>query len=131
MRALIFTALLLVGVVAGCSDDTSATQSPGAHTISGYVHAGPTCPVMTDPPDPACADRPVDGAALHILDARGEIVASVATGVDGTFTALLDPGTYTLVPQPADGLLGTADPQTLTVSGNVTGLDVAYDTGIR
>ena len=101
--------------------------------VSGMVTAGPTCPVETDPPNPACAERPVAGAKLVILDQDGIEVARTTAGEDGTFTIQLAPGSYRLVPQRVDGLMGTAEPVDFIVKAGhpVTDLQVSYDTGIR
>jgi hypothetical protein len=113
-------------VLAGCSTAPPAATYP----VEGYVHAGPTCPVMRNPPDPNCADRPVSGAVMLVLGPADNEVASFETDSSGRFRLELPAGTYTLVPQPVAGLIGTAPPQPLTVPA--TGdLDVAYDTGIR
>lgn len=127
---------LLAVAASGCGiqpdgSGTVTTTGPG-YTVSGYAHAGPTCPVEQDPPDPACADRPVVGAVLKVHTATGVVVAEVATRRDGTFTLTLPPGSYTLVPQPVEGLMGTAAEQNLLVVNTpLTGIDVSYDTGIR
>lgn len=132
--------ILLALALAGCGQegsDTSAptstpTSTPQGVLVSGRVHAGPVCPVEQEPPDPACADRPVEDAVLVIEGAAGEEYGRVATGVDGSFVIILPPGVYTFVPQPVEGLLGTAPPFAVTVASMpVSGLDVAYDTGIR
>ena len=44
---------------------------PGATGVRGTVTSGPTCPVVTNPPNPSCADRPVAGAVLVFRDASG------------------------------------------------------------
>ena len=95
--------------------------------------AGPTCPVVTDPPDPDCADRPVAGAVLVILDADGDEAARVTSAPDGTFAAALEPGGYRIVPQPVEGLMGTASELDVTVEVGEPSveLSIAYDTGIR
>ena len=134
-RAISIWALLAVAA-SGCGTQpdgsgTVTTTGPG-YTVSGYAHAGPTCPVEQDPPDPACGDRPVAGAVLIVHTATGVVVAEVATRSDGTFTLTLPPGSYTLVPQPVEGLMGTAAEQDLlVVNTSRTGIDVSYDTGIR
>lgn len=117
-------------VFAACSSG-SPTPTTGTVPVAGYVHAGPVCPVVQDPPDPSCADRPVAGAAMRILDTDGNEVAVAATAADGTFSVLLSPGTYTLEPQPVAGLVGTAARQTFAIGTETVTLDVAYDTGIR
>jgi hypothetical protein len=88
--------------------------------------------VEKNPPDPACAPRPVDGAVLVVRNAAGTEVARVTTEADGTFFAELPGGFYVVMPQPAKGLLGTPGPQSVTVAdGAAVRLDLSYDTGIR
>jgi hypothetical protein len=128
--------LLLVVVIAGCGESDSGgsttTTSPAGYAVSGYAHSGPTCPVVITPPDPTCDDRPVSGALVIVRDAAGATVAEARTADNGTFTVTLSPGTYSVVPQPVEGLMGTAAELSLiVVDGPVTGLDLAYDTGIR
>lgn len=105
----------------------------GATGVRGKVTAGPTCPVVMEPPNPACADRPVAGAVLVFRDASGVEVARVTSAGDGTFSVELAPGAYDLVPQPFHGLMGT--PQAMkvgVVAGQpMTAVTVSYDTGIR
>lgn len=101
--------------------------------VTGQALAGPTCPVVQDPPDPACADRPVSGAVMVVLDASGNEVARATTDVQGNFTIALEPGSYTLVPQPSEGLLGTPGPIPFVVAADegLASLTASYDTGIR
>ena len=126
----VFAVLVLFVLVSAC-DGRSASPPIGTFAVEGFVHAGPTCPVMRQPPDPACADRGVAGAALHVLDAGGDIIVTVATDDDGRFTTSLAAGSFTLVPQPVDGLLGTGQPVAFTVGNGPIVLEVVYDTGIR
>lgn len=129
--------LVLVLGVAACAEaadpGTSAvTSTPRGFVVSGYVHAGPVCPVQQAPPDPDCADRPVEDAVIDVEAAGGVWVARIQTGEDGTFSVVLPPGTYTFVPQPVEGFMGTAPEQdVVVVDGNVDGVDIPYDTGIR
>ena len=105
---------------------------PDATGVRGTVSAGPTCPVEREPPDPACAPRPVAGAVLVVTDAAGMEVARVSSAEDGTFSIELGPGAYRLTAQPADGLMGTPEPTDFQVeAGPMTELQVSYDTGIR
>lgn len=106
---------------------------PAATGVRGIALAGPTCPVETVPADPACADRPVEGAVIVALDDAGVEVARATTGADGTFTLGLAPGSYRLVPQPVEGLMGTATEQQVGVAAGerMAELTLAYDTGIR
>jgi hypothetical protein len=105
---------------------------PGATGARGTVTAGPTCPVETVPPDPACAERPVAGAVLVFTGADGTEVARATSAADGTFTIELAPGAYQLTAQPVEGLMGTPAPMDVEVeAGQPTELHVSYDTGIR
>lgn len=105
---------------------------PATSTLSGLVTAGPTCPVVTEPPDPSCADRPVAGAVIVIEGPGGSEVARATTDAQGRFTADLAPGNYKLVPQDVEGLMGTATPQEVSLNvGEPTEVAVSYDTGIR
>lgn len=99
--------------------------------VGGVVLAGPTCPVVQDPPDPSCNDRPVADALLAVLDTDGNLVAEVRSGTDGRFSIPLTAGEYVLEPQPVSGLLGTAERQQLSVLDASLDLVVVYDTGIR
>lgn len=120
--------LLLISLL-GCQ--TPAEAATG--TLRGEVVAGPVCPVATDPPDPDCEDRPVPGAELVIEVADGDGgQVRVLADENGLFEVPLAPGSYTLIPQPMEGLLGTAAPVTLEIAaGTTTELSVVYDTGIR
>lgn len=99
--------------------------------VAGRVVAGPTCPVER-PGDPACNARTVAGAVLVVTGAGGTEVARFTTDASGLFRIGLQPGDYTLEPQPVEGLMGTPGPMPFTVAnGSETYLDVSYDTGIR
>ena len=107
---------------------------PGSSVVVGLVTAGPVCPVERDPPDPACAPRPVEGAVLVVTDATGREVARTTSGADGRYEIRLQPGAFEMAPQPVDGLIGTPEPIPLHVSGPgevPQRVDVGYDTGIR
>lgn len=122
-------ALLVVAILAACQAPAS---QPAEAEVSGVAQAGPVCPVERQPPDPACADRPVAGATL-VVTRNGDEVTRTTSAADGTFHLRLAPGEYQVVPQPVQGMMGTAQPIALTVrSGKpVAPLVVAYDTGIR
>lgn len=120
--------LLLVG---GCaSPPVEADEARGS--IRGRVLAGPVCPVIREPPVQECADRPVEGARLVVVDRQGREVASAVSDADGRFSVELAAGEYSVIPQAVPGLLGTAAPVDVTVAtGEQLDLDVLYDTGIR
>lgn len=126
----LFTLVLLV---AGCGGgSTTPSDSPNGRLAANLrvtVVASPVCPVERIPPDPACAPRPVEGAVLQI---SGTAETEIRSGVDGLAAARLAPGDYLLTPEPVEGLLGVAAPQTFTIGAEeVAELVVDYDTGIR
>jgi hypothetical protein len=112
-----------------------AIPADGGPWIAGRAHAGPVCPVVQDPPDPACADRPVAGATVLVRDGSGREVARTTTAADGTFLAAVPSGGgYLVEAGPVEGLLGTPAAQPVIVPGGPAAwvvADLAYDTGIR
>jgi len=129
MRTSGIAMLLALFVLAGCR----AAAGPVERQVTGTVTAGPTCPVVTDPPDPSCADRPVADALLIFEDLAGHEITRVRSAGDGTFSLRLIPGSYSVIPQPVQGLLGTPGPTDLTVppDGSIDPIAITYDTGIR
>jgi hypothetical protein len=125
----------LLAVAGACTLRTGPTSSPtaGAFEVTGQVTAGPTCPVVTDPPRSGCEERPVEGAVVLIQDSSGKRVARATSDADGSFRVTLAPGRYRVVPQPVDGLMGTAEEQAVTLRAGSTppALAISYDTGIR
>lgn len=120
---------LVLLALSACADDTGRDTEV---IVTGYVHAGPMCPVESVPPDPACDDRSVAGAVILVINSVGVTVAEPVTDEDGRFTVALDPGEYRFVPQAVDGLMGTAPEQIVVVTeSGAAPLDFAYDTGIR
>jgi hypothetical protein len=121
--------------IAGCTGPPGSTPNatPAGNTgIRGLATAGPVCPVEKNPPDPACAPRPVAGATIVIQDASGAQVAAAVTGADGVFFVAVPPGNYVVDPKPVPGLMGTAAQQTVAVAqGSVAVVQLDYDTGIR
>ncbi|MFH0890579.1 MAG: hypothetical protein V1856_00925 [Candidatus Liptonbacteria bacterium] len=99
--------------------------------IRGTVLLGPTCPVMRDPPDPGCADKPYETTILVYRFGAGSVIATVKSGTNGEFEVSLPPGKYTLA---ASG--GAVLPRCSSVdavvgqTGYVTA-NISCDTGIR
>lgn len=123
---------VLVLVIAACGTLSGPTAPvvPGTGLAIG-AEAGPTCPVE-QPGDPACKARPVADATVIIVDRQGTTVATVVTDPEGLATVALPAGEYVVQPQPAEGLMGTAEQQTVAVvAGMLTPVTLAYDTGIR
>ena len=125
--ALAVVAAFLIAIAAACTPAASPSLTTG---VRGVVLAGPTCPVE-QAGQSACV-RPVSGATILALDsARHEAGRAVSDGT-GAYFLRLPPGTYTVVPQVVEGLMGVAPETTATVTdGPPAQLDLRYDTGIR
>lgn len=123
---------LLALLVVACSPAPAVTPGPMLVTLSGTAVAGPICPVERLPPDPACAPRPVEGARILVVDLNGAQVAEGMTDAAGAFSIELLPGSYTLLSQPIDGLMGVPSPHAVDVGHDgADGIVLDYDTGIR
>ena len=132
--ALTALAALILLVTACLGPPGSSATGTTTQSVTGRATAGPVCPVERNPPDPACAARPVAGAVLIIQDiASGREVGRVTTDRDGRFSVALATGAYRLLPRPVAGLMGGGSPVDFRVeAGHSTPpLEVSYDTGIR
>jgi hypothetical protein len=132
--ALAVFAGLILAMVACTGPPGSSVAGTTTQSVSGRATAGPVCPVERNPPDPACAARPVPGAVLIIQEAgTGQEKVRVTTDHDGRFSVALAPGAYRLAPQPVAGLMGGAHPVDFRVEAgqSTPPLVVSYDTGIR
>ena len=99
--------------------------------MTGYVHAGPTCPVQQVNASPC--ERLVVSAKIVVTRPDGTAVTVIVSDAAGRFSLELPAGRYLFTPQPVQGLMGVAAPISLVVAqgSNPAPLDFAYDTGIR
>lgn len=105
---------------------------PYTSGVRGTVSLGPTCPVMRDPPDPQCADRPYATTIMVFYSVdSSHMLTTGKSDAAGAFQFSLPPGSYTLA---ASGgtMLPRCNPTDVTVGamGYVTA-DISCDTGIR
>ena len=126
--------LVAIGlIVVACASGPTASSAVSSVRVSGHVLAGPTCPVERNPPDPACAPRPVADATVQIIDTTtGATVAEAVTDGDGAYTVDVPPGSYRL--GGASGLPGISPPEPVpfvAVEGVPVTVDLEVDTGIR
>ena len=132
MKSHALAVLLILAITTQSCALTQEVTPIDEYPVAGTVIAGPVCPVAQNPPDPACADRPVASAVIHILDSDRRVYSEIVTDENGRFAVQLPAGFYTLEPQPVDGLIGTAPPQEFEAGAGFTiDLTVLYDTGIR
>ena len=114
----------------GVTGSGGSDVGSGIVGIRGTATGGPVCPVVR-PGDPNCADRPVVGATVHVVDATGTEVAVVQTDANGAFQIALPSGRYRLQADPVQGLMRAPEPVDVTVGSGLTIVTLAYDTGIR
>ena len=125
--------VLVVAVVQLGPHPPAPYSGPPYTVISGFVSAGPTCPVVQNPQASACAPQPVAGATLE-LQGAGLETQRTTSELDGHYLFRIPAmdGTLTLTALPLQGLRPPA-PMTLTLRPDQSRLraDFAYDTGIR
>lgn len=125
------TVLILLLLLTGCMPQPSAS---GTGSIQVDAVAGPVCPVETEPPDPDCAPRPVEGALILVqpADGRDIVVAQGETDAAGRLVLDVPPGDYLVIGAAVDGLMGVPEPVTVVVEARgMTPVELGYDTGIR
>ena len=102
-------------------------------SVYGTVLLGPTCPVVQDPPDPECADRPyVTRLAVTTAD-QSRVVKEFSSNTDGAFNIELPPGQYTIRSAATANILpycASSDTFTVPVNDSVE-VKVYCDSGIR
>jgi len=99
--------------------------------IVGNIVLGPTCPVMRNPPDPVCADKPYQ-ATIIVKSANGQKeITRFTSKADGSFKVALVPATYLLVPV-SPSIYPRGLVQSVVVEKNkFTNVVISYDSGIR
>jgi len=105
---------------------------PYTSGIQGTVMLGPTCPVMRDPPDPACADKPhqTTVSVFRTVDTV-HAFATAKTGTDGTFKISLPPGSYTVNAAGGTTLPRCTQTPATVASTGYTNITISCDSGIR
>ena len=118
-------ALLTASLATACGGSSGPTG-----LLKGKVTLGPITPVeaVGGPPN----NRPY-AATVDVETPEGDVVKTVESGDDGTFSVRLAAGTYRLVPRaPEDRPFPLAAPLDATVvAGKTTTVEIAYDSGIR
>jgi hypothetical protein len=116
---------------------TPVSPSSGSHDeevsggVMGVVTIGPTCPVMRNPPEPECADKPYETSLVISSSITGKTVATVRTDADGRYSQELPKGTY-VIKAASDVMPPRLQPATFVVDDDiVTVLNLSFDSGIR
>ncbi|MEK7172796.1 MAG: hypothetical protein AAB740_02370 [Patescibacteria group bacterium] len=101
--------------------------------VEGVVMLGPTCPVMKNPPDPQCADKPYS-TSIQVIAVGGpnsSPFAIVESDQQGKYKIMLPPGEYAL--QPAGGsVMPRCETKNITIEpSKIIEVNLSCDSGIR
>lgn len=102
-------------------------------TITGTVLLGPTCPVLRDPPDPECADKPFATRLALTSEDGAKVMKEFTSNEDGTFYVEVPPGNYAIRSAAAANVLpycASSGTIVVPVNGSAAAV-VSCDTGIR
>lgn len=101
--------------------------------IRGTVLLGPTCPVVKEPPDDECADKPYETTLVVTTSDQARVIKEFHSDASGKFSVQVPPGEYAIRSSAAANVLhycSTND--TVKVNANeYTETTVNCDTGIR
>ncbi len=98
--------------------------------IRGTVMAGPTCPVMQNPPQPGCEDKPLATEVSVSRAGSSQVIATTESDAQGAFTFTLSPGSYVVTAGKAT--MPRCNPVSATVGpDSYVKVAVDCDTGIR
>lgn len=129
LAAIAAIAVLGTLVVACAKTSSDGVGGGGGQGIRGVVLAGPQCPVETA--ESPCPPKPLGGVHVDVLLA-GDVVAEATTDRDGTFSVVVDPGTYEVRATPGQQGFMSAKPVHVDVTdGAFVQVTVPVDTGIR
>src|SRR3989344_268334 len=64
--------------------------------IIGRVLFGPTCPVVSDPPDSKCADKPYATSLVLTTPDGARVIKTFSSDAEGTFRVEAPPGHYAI-----------------------------------
>ena len=101
--------------------------------IRGTIFAGPTCPVERMPPEPKCADRPVEtNISVYRAIDKTHSIAMLESSANGMFEISLPRGDYIVMAGPY-GVPFPRCPDTSVTVGvkGYTQITISCDTGIR
>jgi hypothetical protein len=117
---------------AACPDMyVTPKPTPSASGVEGSITIGPSCPVLRDPPESGCADKPYV-ATVKVMNADGKTqVGEFVSSTNGAFKFGLAPGEYVLVPV-GGRVYPQASSQTVVVKKDAFAhVSIQFDSGIR
>lgn len=123
----------IVGRIAASVRVENVLTTAAQGTIRGAVLLGPTCPVVRDPPDTACADRPYETAiqVITVGSAQSPPFRTAKSDSAGRFEIVLPAGTYALQPMGGNPLPHCETKQVTVELNRTEEIDLFCDSGIR
>jgi hypothetical protein len=112
------------------SDGTKDLFSEDISAIKGVVMLGPTCPVIKNPPDEQCADKPYS-ASFEIVSTDGTFVKDFSSDQNGNFYIEVPPGEYTIKSTGQKSLPYCPNLAVDAQLGQTAQITISCDTGIR
>ncbi len=111
------------------SEPFTTVAQPANSGIKGMVTVGPTCPVVRNPPQSGCEDKPLE-TKLTVTQ-NGRFITSFNSNKDGSFSVNLTAGTY-VIAKGTSAFYPTLSPKTVVVkSKQFTRITLEFDSGIR
>ena len=131
MKKFIVALAVLAVVAAGWFLRSRPTQTVTSG-ITGTVLLGPTCPVVRNPPDPQCADKPYRTTLAVTTVDGARVVTTFTSDSNGTFSVQVPPGEYAIRSAAASNILPYCSDEHVVVRASAyTTTTVRCDTGIR
>jgi len=108
-------------------------KKSGTEGIFGKVLLGPMCPVVENPPDPKCADKPFQTRLVVSTPDDSRVIRKFSSDGNGMFRVSLAPGQYTIRAEAAaQSLPYCPRSETIQVAANkYTEVVIHCDSGIR
>jgi hypothetical protein len=117
--------LSVILLLAACAPSPTASVDSG---VEGLVTIGPMCPVVQI--GQPCPDQPYQ-AALTVFNLAGKKIVQVQSDANGLYKLVLPPGDYSMHPEAPNGIPHAQDQLFSVLAGQLTKLDIVYDSGIR
>ena len=99
--------------------------------IRGIVLLGPTCPVMQNPPQEGCADKPYATDIVAYYGKSLRVAGRTRSDADGRFTLPLPPDGYTIQAAGQNPRPACADEWVQVLADGFVEIQISCDTGIR
>ena len=125
--------LVFFAIPTGIDDSWSDEETSSLSGIKGTVMLGPTCPVMREPPDPQCADKPFKTNLVLTTPDGARVLKTFSSDEEGTFSVQAEPGEYAIRSAAAANILPYCQSvgSVKVESNRYAVVEVSCDSGIR